>query len=1159
MKSKFVKLLSVVLALTMVLVTVPMMTADAANTKITAAVFSDIHYLADNLYDYNAAAWAQYCATSDREMEQANALISNTLELADKYLAEAKEQGSAFVLIPGDLSKDGEYESHLQLAGKFAAFEAETGIPVYVVPGNHDIYNSNGRNYSGDVSTPARITTPQDFETIYKDFGYDSSDENFVSRFVPEEGKLGGGLSYSCKLTDGYLLIAVDSNMYSPDNGTETLEHVTDGRVGPALREWIVEQCDYAKAHGMQPILMQHHNVVQHMGIEEATFFAFVVEDWEHLCDLYADNGIHYVFTGHLHSHDVSSYVSDNGETITDVLTCTLTGYPNEMRVVEFTTDNGNVTMDMESHDVDEIRPVSYVRNGETITYEAPFKTTYSFAHTYGESIEDFAMHALTGVILNYFPKMQAAGGLVNFLADSGLDLEQIIVDALGTNGLAVGNLDILTVSGNLMGFINDFGSQVDEKYINNPDYVIALAQTLLHKLLSFEVSDYACDVYYDSMGIGNTSGPTTLDDFARAGLVTFYSGDENVKNEPVFKDVLEGFESGELAEELFALLRETVINDLLEDELLSNLDFNPGALFPKGTMLYIMGVVLQKTTELLLGKDNSFMNLIASVLSIPLVPDKYSSIDSILDTLVVDEYLTDSQFQGWGHTISWMLSTLVIDEDPVEKADCNYTFTYSGPVTPEATADNYRLPSNIAVTMSEDSSDGAYITWVTKYSVTGTDIQIVPYSASPDFSNGSTVSFKADDSCESITLSYPGADLGIFGLLDFGKEYNRHYLEVSGLEAGTKYSYRIGDAERDWWSEPAVLETADGSDKVTFFHLSDMQSQNATQYGAFNSVLNAAYGVSPDAKFIVSSGDQVDLGTNCKHWKYLFNVNSKYFANTFFMPTTGNHEDEGEVLTSNFMLPNVAEGQNLDTGVYYSYDYNNCHFTVLNTNDVGDDKLSDAQLDWLKEDISSSDAKWKFVVLHKAVYSNGSHYDDKEVKGIRKQLCALMPFLGVDMVLEGHDHVYLRTDAMNANLVACGKEETVSYNGLDYSMKINPKGTIYSIPATSGVKIYNTKDNSATDKLFPRAEAIVDADSPMFSSITVDGDRLYYDAYKVVDGEAVRADSFAIEKTVDEAPAERPLGGFLGKIISLFNFTIIWRIISFVFPFISRIFDLSK
>lgn len=1145
-RSLFVKLLSVVLSLAMVCGIAPTMLAKAVNDNIQVAVFSDIHYLADNLYDVNSPAWAQYVKNNHRQMEQANALIANALELADTYLAEAEAAGSAFVLIPGDLSKDGEYESHKALAAKFADFESRTGIPVYVINGNHDINNSNGRNYSGNQSTPAQKTTPQDFETLYKDFGYDSADENFISRFKPASGKMGGYLSYSCKLTDGFMLLAIDSAEYSPDQSAAGNEHVTDGMVGEDLRGWIREQCEYAESHNMKVIAMQHHNLVQHMDIEEATFAAFVADDWEELCDFYADNGIHYVFTGHLHAQDTASYVSDSGETVTDVMTCTLTGFPNSMRIVDFTADNTGFTMSTQSHDIDEIRPVSCEVNGETVTYDVPYKYSFSFSATFGDDLKDFAYTAVQGLVDDYFPKIQKAGGLVAFLKESNVDLEAIIRNAIGTNGLAVGDTEILTVSQNVMGFINELGGQIDEKYINDPAYVMNLLDTLLTKLLAFEVSDLPAVKFRDATGIGS-SGPTDIDTFAQYALLSFYDGDEDISTDPVFQDVLDGFESGELTEKLFALLREVLVNDLVENEILGSLDFNPGALFPKGTLLSIVGTILQKTVEVLLGGDNSFLNLVSSVLGIPLVPEAYSSVDNILDTLLLDEYLTDSQFKGWGHTISWMIGTLVKDDNPAQKADNTYTVTYTGPVEPEVTVENYRLPSHVAVTLSEDASTGACVSWLTKYSVTGTDIQIVPYSTNPDFSGGSTVSFKAEKETRTESVTYPGADLGFFGLLDFAKDYTRHTVTVSGLEPGTKYSYRIGDAGRDWWSDDAVLETASGSGKFTFLHVSDMQSENETQYGAFNSVLQAAADTAPDAKFIVSSGDQVDLGTNGRQWRYFFNVNRGFLMNTYFMPTTGNHEKSGAAVTNNFVLPNVAEGQNLDTGVYYSYDYNNCHFSVLNTNDDEGDELSSEQVEWLKADVAASDAKWKIVVLHKALYSNGSHFDDAEVKGFRKQLSALLPYLGVDMVLQGHDHVYLRTDAMNGNFTVPSKTKVIGYNGSSYTAKVNPKGTIYSIPGTAGVKIYNTKDNAATDKLFPRAEAIVNADAPMFTAITVDGDRLFYDSYKVVDGAAQKADSFAIEKTDDTAPSEGKLGGFLGKLLSLIDFPFLYRLVAFI------------
>ena len=57
----------------------------------------------------------------------------------------------------------------------------------------------------------------------------------------------------------------------------------------------------------------------------------------------------------------------------------------------------------------------------------------------------------------------------------------------------------------------------------------------------------------------------------------------------------------------------------------------------------------------------------------------------------------------------------------------------------------------------------------------------------------------------------------------------------------------------------------------------------------------------------------------------------------------------------------------------------------VLNTNDLENDKLSDEQIEWLKESANSSDAQWKIVALHRAPYSNGSHFDDDDIVAMRK------------------------------------------------------------------------------------------------------------------------------------------------------------------------------
>lgn len=1140
------KVISVLLALAIVLVSVPF-SVSAESSSIRFGVISDIHYFANSLKGDYSEEYKEWLYNKHKEYDEADSLLSNAL---DGVLRNAADDGATYVLIPGDLTKDGAKESHKALAEKLAAFENETGIPVYVVPGNHDINNSKAITFENGYEEPAEKTSPEAFREIYADFGYNEAD----SVFVPDEGDKGGMLSYT-KVLGGYKLIAIDSCMYSEDNGAEDNEHMTDGRIGDDLLEWIVDECEDAEERGLTIIGMQHHNLIPHMAIEEATFWPFVVQDWVQIADAYADSGMHYVFTGHLHVNDVSAHVSDNGETVYDILTPTLTGYPNYYKIVDFVSDGTNIDFDMKTLDVDEYRNV--VGDDGTV-YEKPFRLTYSFERTYGKGgVKDLLEGIIHPFISGLFADISEVGGLVNYLAASGLDLQQIITDALGTNGLAIGNVDILTVSTNLMGLINDIGSQIDSVYIDQPELTLEKIDTILDKLLSFELTDMPATYLNDMLGY-EVSGGCTVGQLATTVMLTFYNGDEDIGDYAYIEDILEGFDSGVLTEKFFNLLLEVVVDDLVKNEILANIDLNPGALFPPKTLFALLGRVLQGITEALLGGDTSLINIVDSVLGLPVVPEEYSSLDAIIDNLA-GKYLTFSQFESWGYTISWMLGSFFIDENPEEKKDLNVSLPYSGAVEVDVSKENYRAPSQITVTLGEDSSTEANITWLTKYSLTASDIELIPYSENPVFTGKPTVDSRINASSETVIRSYPGADIGLLlVLLPYETEYVHHTVKLTGLEPNTKYSYRIGDAEKGWWSEAGVIQTAGGDDDAfTFITVTDPQAQRPDHYDRYAETIETAHELYPDARFVVSAGDQVDMGGNNKHWNYFLNSTDE-FMNLPFMPTTGNHEKDGAVLTGIFELPNVPE-QDLDSGVFYSYEYNGVHFTVLNTNDDEDDKLSDAQIEWLTNDIKNSNAKFNIVVLHKAPYSNGSHFEDGDVEGIRSQLSALLPHLGVDLVVQGHDHVYLRTDVLNANAVVPCKTETVTYNGQDYEMKINPKGTVYSICGTSGVKVYDTVDVTATDGSFPRAEAIVESEYSMFTAITVDGNRLYYDAYQVVDGEAVCVDSFAIESDGSSGMGIDALDSILTSILSKLNIKLIWKPLNFIFSLIGKFMKLIR
>ena len=1149
MKSQKSRIMAILLAFAILLSSLPLMVAHAQEGTVHLGVFSDPHYFPNSLSGGNNEAFFEKNYYACKEYDEHDSLLSNALDGIEKVLDQFEEEGANFVLVPGDLTKDGELEGHKELAAKLEEWQARTGIPVFVTNGNHDVNNSNTSTFVNGVEEQGAKTSPEQFREIYKNLGYDKADSFFTPAGYPENK--GGMLSYAADLGDAFRLIVVDTSIYSVDNGAKEEEHLTDGTVGEDLLKWVVNEAETAKKEGKTPFVMQHHNIVPHMDIEEATFFAFVIKDWLRVAETYADAGIHYVYTGHLHASDLSSHVNDNGEMITDILAPTLSGYPNYFKTVDMTTDGEKVTLDMVNWDIDDERlGLPPIRTDEGEEFAVPYKYSRSFDTTFGNDIYDFLYRILGGVAYKYFGLIAEAGGIIPFLKTKDIDVEQLLIDLIGTNGLAMGNMDIITVRTNLMGLIHDIDRQIMEAYITNPTETLDKVMAMIKRLLDFEVSPYPCTYNNEVLGTPLTGKGCTLGEYATTALLLYYGGDEDIYGKDGYEyveDALERFDSGETTEGFFRLLIDVLDHDLIQNEILATIDLNPGELFPEGSLFSLYGRLLNAIVIRLLGGDNSIINIVDKVLSLKVVPDEYSSIDNILNTLLIDKYLTKSQFEAWGATIKWMIKTLVFDDNPDKLQDNNVSLTYSGAVDFEATKEDYRLPNDINMTLAADPTTSATISWITKYTVTDTDIELLDYSDNPQFTGRPTEGAGVSASEESVVLKYPGADLGFIGFLHYGKDYVKHTITLTGLEPGKKYSYRVGSAERGWWSEPGTITTSGGEDEAfTFINITDPQAQRPSHYETYASVMDAATAMYPDARFTVSNGDQVDLGENMKHWNYLFN-SSDTFRNMPFMPTSGNHEDAENVISNYFTLANVPE-QDLESGIFYSYDYNNVHFTVLNTNDMEDKKLSEEQLEWMKEDIQSSDADWHILILHKALYAAGIYYKDDETKNLRNQLSSLLPYLGVDLVLEGHNHVYTRTGVMNTNSKVPTITEKETYKGAEYEMKIDPQGTIYSIICSAGIKEYAEVEAEKCDRYFDRPECIVENDYPMFSAITVDGNKLYYSAYQIIDGEAKLADSFGISKTeskksIFDVIRNTVFGNASISIFSKLNAVIPWQI----------------
>ncbi len=323
MKKTLSLLLCVILCFSCLTLTV------CAADELTIAVANDLHYsLQYANKDYptrndNTEGYSHAAATGQLYTESAaiiDAFFQRIIENKDSF---------DFVLLPGDLVDKGTVEENQIFAAILKEYEDALGLPVYVVPGNHDLY----------------YTSAEEFASIYAEFGYNEA----IARDT-------NSVSYVVDLNDDYRLLAVDSTEPGEGRNGITAERVA----------WLKAQAEKAQEDGKKVIAMMHHNLLTHFIFSEIVHNGAAVEMSKGLADAFAETGVKYTFTGHSHEHDIASYTNDDGVTIYDVLSSTINAYPCPYRVVKFTDDE----VDIKTNFIDSIDTTNLPTNLEADVLE---------------------------------------------------------------------------------------------------------------------------------------------------------------------------------------------------------------------------------------------------------------------------------------------------------------------------------------------------------------------------------------------------------------------------------------------------------------------------------------------------------------------------------------------------------------------------------------------------------------------------------------------------------------------------------------------------------------------------------------------------------------------------------------------------------------------
>ena len=395
-----------------------------------------------------------------------------------------------------------------------------------------------------------------------------------------------------------------------------------------------------------------------------------------------------------------------------------------------------------------------------------------------------------------------------------------------------------------------------------------------------------------------------------------------------------------------------------------------------------------------------------------------------------------------------------------------------AGPAKPWVLAADPAAPlgavSKVTVSMGPDAATGRGFAWYTSRASIASDLQLVeiaPAAAkektAPDFSKA--VQYKG----KTVETTTSPAEL-------------IHKVEVIGLKAGTRYAYRAGDAKAKLWSETGTFVTAREAGGFSFINLADTQAKTEDEAVLSAQTLAKALSTVPDASFISLNGDLVDTGANEKQWDWFLDKSRPTLMNTTFVAAAGNHEEDATSFSDHFALP-TAFGTTAANGAYYSFNQQNAHFIVLNNNEDSPEyaNFTPAQISWLKADAAlakKNGAVWLIVIMHKGPYTTSNHATDADImgaNGVRTLVAPILSDLGVDLVLQGHDHIYARTLPIAGGKAVKAPVKKETFQGASVDYMVNPKGTVYLIPGTAGPKVYfrNKKIDPAFYTLFAVAD----------------------------------------------------------------------------------------
>jgi hypothetical protein len=458
-------------------------------------------------------------------------------------------------------------------------------------------------------------------------------------------------------------------------------------------------------------------------------------------------------------------------------------------------------------------------------------------------------------------------------------------------------------------------------------------------------------------------------------------------------------------------------------------------------------------------------------------------------------------------------------------------------------------------------------VAWLTNANVTGGIVQVVEGKADriSIFSKTKVIQTISTTIDTVNYVSTGNSNEKLIEATGFTKGEKRSYTSnkalIDNLKPNTSYSYRVGKKgtwlKKGYWSEIGTFTTAkNNKDTFEFIYITDTQANTDEMFDISKMTIETAFRQTPDAKFLLITGDHIDSGGALSsewEWEQWFEKMQNVWFHLPIVRAQGNHDTSPfRNMFHHFNTDNsFNEQQTSDEtrtamgGTVYSFVYGDALFMIINYEDFRKGELYFAALEqWMQKQISNNpDVKWKIAALHKTMFTGSAgHQNGNDGRLIRERMAPVFQKLGIDLAIQGHDHVYevigvIAADGTNfIHLPDAVSDQTIvtatPTDGRSVSVDVTGKrggtydvsdGTLYFLNNSAGKKKYYPRSKEQMEAAFPQ-HGVKDyfdlfnkfgqTGEPTFSRVKVSTEAIEIDTYTVNDnGETALFDSFRVVK----------------------------------------------